>query len=249
MIKSGSIEMFRGFEYLEKDTFFHRVHAVPKIWLSLVVAVLSVISRNFITIITLFLILIVILWSSKVLGSWLSTMKSILILWLLIIALNIIYYDVFWGIFMGLKFGILLTSFSVLFQVTSIDDFADALIKLRVPPLFAFLLSTSFQFIPTLAEEDLRMTEALKARCLDLESKSLVKRVKNNIPRFILLFISGTRRALQIAEAMECRAFGAKVSFRREGTPMVKGDKAIIVAVTLTFALTLLLKYALGFNV
>lgn len=250
MIKSrGGIEVFRGFEYLEKDTFFHRVHAISKIWLALVIAALSVISRNFITIITLFLFLIMILWSSRVLRNWLTTMKSILILWLLIIALNIIYFDIFWGIFVGLKFGVLLTSFSVLFQVTSIDDFADALIKLHVPPLFAFLLSTSFRFIPTLAEEDLRMTEALKARCLDLEAKSVIKRIKNNIPRFTLLFISGTKRALQIAEAMECRAFGAKVSVRKPIVPMVNKDKAIIVATTLTFTLILLLKYHLGFNI
>ncbi|MFQ6076568.1 MAG: energy-coupling factor transporter transmembrane component T family protein [Candidatus Bathyarchaeia archaeon] len=241
--------MFRGFEYLEKDTFFHRVHAIPKIWLALVIATLSIISRNLITVIALFLFLIVILWSSEVLRNWLITMKSILILWLLIIALNVVYYDVFWGIFVGLKFGVLLTSFSVLFQVTSIDDFADALIKLHVPPLFAFLLSTSFQFIPTLAEEDMRMTEALKARCLDLEAKSIIERIKNNIPRFILLFISGTKRALQIAEAMECRAFGAKVSVRRPTVPMVKKDKAIIVATTLTFALMLLLRYHFGFDI
>jgi len=241
--------MFRGFEYLERDTFFHRLHPIPKIWLALVIAALSITSENFTTISALFLFLFLILWSSKVLKNWLITMKSILILWLLIIALNIIYYDILWGIFVGLKFGVLLTAFSVLFQVTSIDDFADALIRLRIPPLFAFLLSTSFRLVPTLAEEDLKMTEALRSRCLDLDAKDIVKRIRNNIPRFTLLFVSGTRRALQIAEAMECRAFGAKVTARRPTTPMAKRDKALVIVTTLAFALTLLLKYYFRFNI
>jgi len=235
--------MFKGFEYVEKNTFFHKLHPIPKIGITITIATLSLISNNFLSIILLFLLLITILWSSKVLKNWLLTMKSILLLWLLIIALNIIYYDIFWGMVLGLKFLVLLSSFSVLFQITSIDDFADALIRLHIPPMFAFLLSTSFRLIPTLAEEDQKMTEALKSRCLDLEAKGIVDRIRNNLPRFTLIFVTGIRRALQIAEAMECRAFGAKISVQRPNIPLKKRDKATLIITILIFLSALSLKY------
>jgi energy-coupling factor transport system permease protein len=51
--------------------------------------------------------------------------------------------------------------------------------------------------------------DAQKARGLELEKGGLLKRIRNYIPVLIPLIVSAIRRSLELAEAMESRAWGA----------------------------------------
>jgi len=51
--------------------------------------------------------------------------------------------------------------------------------------------------------------DAQKARGLELERGNFMKRVRNYIPILIPLIVSAIRRSLELAEAMESRAWGA----------------------------------------
>ena len=51
--------------------------------------------------------------------------------------------------------------------------------------------------------------DAQKARGLELEKGNFMKRVKNYIPILIPLIVGAIRRSLELAEAMESRAWGA----------------------------------------
>jgi len=51
--------------------------------------------------------------------------------------------------------------------------------------------------------------DAQKARGLELERGNFLKRIRNYIPILIPLIISAIRRSLELAEAMESRAWGA----------------------------------------
>ena len=48
---------------------------------------------------------------------------------------------------------------------------------------------------------------AQKARGADLESGSLIRRIKSLIPILVPLLISSVRRAYELADAMECRCY------------------------------------------
>jgi len=60
-----------------------------------------------------------------------------------------------------------------------------------------------------LAEEAQTIMDAQKARGLELERGNFIKKVKNYIPILIPLIVSAIRRSLELAEAMESRAWGA----------------------------------------
>jgi energy-coupling factor transport system permease protein len=110
---------------------------------------------------------------------------------------------------MTLRFVVLVESFSVFFLTTSPDHLGLALEESRVPYEFAFAFTTAVRFVPVLAEEAQTIMDAQKARGLELEKGGLLKRIRNYVPVLIPLIVSAIRRSLELAEAMESRAWGA----------------------------------------
>ena len=78
-----------------------------------------------------------------------------------------------------------------------------------MPYEFAFAFTTAVRFVPVLAEEAQTIMDAQKARGLELEKGGLLKRIRNYVPVLIPLIVSAIRRSLELAEAMESRAWGA----------------------------------------
>jgi energy-coupling factor transport system permease protein len=76
--------------------------------------------------------------------------------------------------------------------------------------------------------------DAQKARGLDLEKGGFMKRIRNYVPILIPLIVSAIRRSLELAEAMESRAWGAvKKRTNLYGLRLHRGDFALL-AITVT---------------
>ncbi|HJX02646.1 MAG TPA: energy-coupling factor transporter transmembrane component T [Candidatus Bathyarchaeia archaeon] len=130
---------------------------------------------------------------------------------------------------MTLRFIVLVESFSVFFLTTSPDHLGLALEQTRVPYEIVFAFTTAVRFVPVLAEEAQTIMDAQKARGLELERGNFLKRIRNYIPILIPLIVSAIRRSLELAEAMESRAWGAtKKRTNLYTLKMHKGDIALI---------------------
>jgi energy-coupling factor transport system permease protein len=128
-----------------------------------------------------------------------------------------------------LRFVVLVESFSVFFLTTSPDHLGLALEESRVPYEFAFAFTTAVRFVPVLAEEAQTIMDAQKARGLELEKGGLLKRIRNYVPVLIPLIVSAIRRSLELAEAMESRAWGAtKKRTNLYALKLQRGDYALI---------------------
>lgn len=133
-----------------------------------------------------------------------------------------------------LRFVVLVESFSVFFLTTSPDHLGLALEQTHVPYEFVFAFTTAVRFVPVLAEEAQTIMDAQKARGLELERGNFLKRIRNYIPILIPLIVSAIRRSLELAEAMESRAWGAtKDRTNLYVLRMHRGD-LILIAVTAT---------------
>jgi len=110
---------------------------------------------------------------------------------------------------MTLRFVVLVESFSIFFLTTSPDHLGLALEQTHIPYEFCFAFTTAVRFVPVLAEEAQTIMDAQKARGLELERGNFLKRIRNYIPILIPLIVSAIRRSLELAEAMESRAWGA----------------------------------------
>jgi energy-coupling factor transport system permease protein len=128
-----------------------------------------------------------------------------------------------------LRFIVLVESFSVFFLTTSPDHLGLALEQTHVPYEFVFAFTTAVRFVPVLAEEAQTIMDAQKARGLELERGNFLKRIRNYIPILIPLIVSAIRRSLELAEAMESRAWGAtKDRTNLYVLRMHKGDGVLI---------------------
>ena len=128
-----------------------------------------------------------------------------------------IYAEGLWNaLFMFLRIFSLVTGTGLLLTYTTtpmdltdgLESLLSPLKKLHVPVhVFAMMMSITLRFIPTLSEETEKIMNAQRARGADFSSGSLVKRAKALIPILIPLFISAINRALDLANAMECRCY------------------------------------------
>jgi energy-coupling factor transport system permease protein len=136
---------------------------------------------------------------------------------------------------MTLRFVVLVESFSVFFLTTSPDHLGLALEQTRVPYEFAFAFTTAVRFVPVLAEEAQTIMDAQKARGLELEKGGLLKRIRNYVPVLIPLIVSAIRRSLELAEAMESRAWGA--TKKRTNLYLLKLHRGDVALLAITVAL------------
>ncbi len=145
---------------------------------------------------------------------------------------------------MTLRFVVLVESFSVFFLTTSPDHLGLALEQSRVPYEFAFAFTTAVRFVPVLAEEAQTIMDAQKARGLELEKGNFLKRIRNYIPVLIPLIVSAIRRSLELAEAMESRAWGAtKKRTNLYSLRLRKGDFALILITAAIIAVSVYIRY------
>ena len=90
----------------------------------------------------------------------------------------------------------------------ALESLLSPLKKLHVPVhVFAMMMSITLRFIPTLTEETEKIMNAQKARGANFTSGNLMQRAKALIPILIPLFVSAINRALELANAMECRCY------------------------------------------
>jgi energy-coupling factor transport system permease protein len=117
--------------------------------------------------------------------------------------------------FMLLRLGFLVLGSSLMTLTTTPTQLTDALEKIMRPlnhfhvPVHevAMMISIALRFIPILLEETDRIMKAQIARGADFESGPLWQRFQNMLPILVPLFLSATRRAGELAYAMDARCY------------------------------------------
>jgi len=129
---------------------------------------------------------------------------------LIIILTNYLFSkDVKFSIAMGMRLVSMLILSAAFFTSTDATEIGDLLDDLGFPPYISFSFVMALRFIPVLAEDAQNIVAAQESRGLELTKGSLLRRIRNMIPILVPLVILAIRRAQQLAEALESRAFGS----------------------------------------
>jgi energy-coupling factor transport system permease protein len=204
------------------------------------VFVVAIIFGSILPLVALFLMQIPFVLLAGVRREWLRSLRGAMFLATFIFLTNVLFrfvsagyvfltVDVEFSVAMTLRFVVLVESFSVFFLTTSPDMLGLALEESRVPYEFSFAFTTAVRFVPVLAEEAQTIMDAQKARGLELEKGNFMKRIRNYVPVLIPLIVSAIRRSLELAEAMESRAWGAtKKRTNLYGLKLRRGDFALL---------------------
>lgn len=222
-------------QYFPTNSILHKLDSRVKIIMTVLMIVSVFIAGNIFLLSALALFIFAVMCMSRIkLGTYFRMLKSIWFVILLTSVLNLFYVKgdtplfKFWiitvysegierAVFIAVRICLLIIISSILTYTTSPTDLTDAIERLLSPLKFiglgegvhilAMMTSIALRFIPTLIEETDKIMSAQKARGAELDSGGLVSRVKAMLPILIPLLISATRRAYDLAEAMECRCY------------------------------------------
>jgi energy-coupling factor transport system permease protein len=214
------MSVFDGLKFRKVSSPIHNLDPRIKFVYVICIFVAAIMFKSIIPLAALFVMQLPFVFVAKVQKQWLRSMRGAAFLATFIFVINIVTrffaagyvftaFDIEEAAAMTLRFVVLVESFSVFFLTTSPDHLGLALEQSKVPFEFAFAFTTAVRFVPVLAEEAQTIMDAQKARGLELEKGNLMKRIRNYIPVLIPLIVSAIRRSLELAEAMESRAWGA----------------------------------------
>ncbi|MBS7647510.1 MAG: energy-coupling factor transporter transmembrane component T [Candidatus Bathyarchaeia archaeon] len=214
------MSFFDGLRFRRVSSPIHNLDPRIKFIYACVIFAVAIIFWQLLPLTVLFVMQVPLVLIAGVKREWIRSMRGAAFLASIIFLTNFIYSFIASGyavtfaslehaLAMTLRFLVLVSSFSIFFLTTSPDHLGLALEQSRVPYEFCFAFTTAVRFVPVLAEEAQTIIDAQKARGLELEKGNFLKRVRNYIPILIPLIVSAIRRSLELAEAMESRAWGA----------------------------------------
>jgi energy-coupling factor transport system permease protein len=234
------MSVFDGLKFRKVYSPIHNLDPRVKFIYVCAVFVAAILFGEILPLLVLLLMQIPFVLLAGVKKEWLRSLRGAAFLAIIIFFTNFIFSfisadyvilasNVEWAASMTLRFVVLVESFSVFFLTTSPDHLGLALELTRVPYEFAFAFTTAVRFVPVLAEEAQTIMDAQKARGLELEKGNFMKRIRNYIPVLIPLIVSAIRRSLELAEAMESRAWGAtKKRTNLYALKLHRGDVALL---------------------
>ncbi len=248
------MSVFDGLKFRRVYSPVHNLDPRIKFLYVIVVFVAAILFGEILPLIALFLLQIPFVLLARVRKQWLRSLRGATFLASFIFAVNIATKfftagymlteaDLEFSAAMTLRFVVLVESFSVFFLTTSPDHLGLALEQTRIPYEFSFAFTTAVRFVPVLAEEAQTIMDAQKARGLELEKGNFLKRIRNYVPVLIPLIVSAIRRSLELAEAMESRAWGAtKKRTNLYALKLGRGDFALLAITVCIFVLSIYIR-------
>jgi len=206
------LKAFEGLRFRKISSPVHRLDPRAKFVVSCVIFTVAVLFTELTPLIILFLLQIPIILLARVVRQWFESLKGALFLGGMIFFMNLLVgYTLIYSVAMSFRFLTLVASFSWFFLTTSPDDLGLALEQSKVPYELCFAFTTAVRFVPVLADEAQTIIDAQRSRGLELDKGNILKRIRNYLPVLIPLIVNAIRRSLELAEAMESRAFGSNV--------------------------------------
>ncbi|MFX1556045.1 MAG: energy-coupling factor transporter transmembrane component T family protein [Promethearchaeota archaeon] len=199
-----------AFRFLKKQTFIHNLDPRAKLLFAIIYTISALLFTEIIPLLLLFLTLIPIIFSGRLFKMWFKSIRGLSFLFLLVLFLNTLFLSLNFAIAMILRISIMISAFSIFFLTVDPNDLALSLISMKFPYEFAFSFSLAFRFVPTIAIEAQSIIDAQQSRGYELQKKGIINQIKNLFPLLVPLIVNSIKRAFNVAEALESRAFGSK---------------------------------------
>ncbi len=215
------------FLYLDRDSALHRLNPVTKIFGLLLIFIALMIFNHPLYLLPLFLLILLI----GAMAKSLSNLRRIWILMLILAFFSFLLWSMFfkgptllfklwflriskesllYGLGMGIRLNGMILAGLIFISCTRIEEFTAGLNRLGLPFRACFALSLAFRLVPTFALTSLTIVQAQKSRGLDLESGTLLERIRKHIPLLVPIFVYAIRNTDLLAMALESKGFGAR---------------------------------------
>ena len=252
--------------YTARDTFLHRLDPRVKILAVLFLSLLGFIMTNLIPLFTLLCFIVLLLYLTRstfskayfALKFVLRLMVLITVLWPLfdqsgtpVLAtlgpIKITEPAIWRGLTSAIRIGCLATVWYILMFTTTQRDLVRALVKMGLRYDFGLALAISLRFIPTFGFTIESIKDAQRARGLEFDKGSIIRRSRNYIAVLIPAVVYALRTAETLSLSLQSRAYGARKdrTYMQE-IRMRNSDLVSLVIVVLLFAIPAVAKFVFG---
>jgi energy-coupling factor transport system permease protein len=250
-------------EYINKNTFFHRLHPITKILWTFAVLAISFMFSSPLPIFLVILSNLLISLASGIIKEVYPIMKALFIFSLFLIVFQIFFVDDGRALFyavpyfnigkvtdIGLNMSLVMSfrmvatvsTIPMLVMSTPMTDMVVVLVeKVKVPFKYAFMFITAIRFIPTLMGEMEQIMQAQMSRGYNSDTKNPIKKFMIVVSLAIPLLVSSIKKAEKMAISMETRGFGSgpRSSFRK--IVMKKADYAALIVLLASVIISVML--------
>jgi energy-coupling factor transport system permease protein len=216
--------------YLQRDTWIHRLNPLTKLFWSLLTMTLSFLFKDPILLAALFVSIVLVAQLARILREMLPVFKGVAVFALLFLLLQIFLIPegrtlivlipgtnylritdrgVTDSLAMGIRIMAIASSFPLLLATTQVKDLVVMLVeKLKIPYTYAFMFITTLRFIPTFMNEMDQIIQAQCSRAHRLDSRNFITKFFSVCPLAIPLMVTSVKKAERLAISMETRGFG-----------------------------------------
>jgi energy-coupling factor transport system permease protein len=249
------------FQYIDGDTFVHKLNPLVKILFSVFVIVAGVINGDPLILVLLMGIPIVALFTAGMGKDVIKQGKMLLVVFAVMILITVLtvrtgemysiggigiatFDGILAGVLISMRLGAMFFAFLLLVSTTKPDDLVNTLVsRIHFPMDYALMIMITMRFIPTLQVEAKKISEAQAVRGFKPAGISDMSRIIG--PTITPLLSNSIGRAGSLGHVIELRGYRSSSKIKFTEIPLKVEDYACIAGI---FALTVgFVLYALGY--
>jgi energy-coupling factor transport system permease protein len=249
------------FQYIDGDTFVHKLNPIVKIIFSVFVILAGIVNGDPVVLILLMAIPIVALLIAGMFRDLISQGKMLVVVFIVMILITVLtvrtgtpylvsgitvatYDGLLMGVLISLRLGAMFFAFLLLVTTTKPGDLVNTLVsRLYFPMDYALMIMITMRFIPTLQVEAKKITEAQAVRGFKPAGMRDMGRIIG--PTITPLLSNSIGRAGSLGHVIELRGYRSNAKIKFTDIPLKIRDYVSILgiaALTIAFGL-----YALGY--
>ncbi len=200
-----------GFLFVRGHSIIHKLDPRIRLLISSSLFLVSLVSRSFIELLAIIIIIAIASLIGRFAKRFARSMLFTGIISFVAFLANFLLYPqpLHSAIVLAIRLFAVIGSTSIFFLTTTPDELEQVMRWFRLPRDFVMVFVIAVRFVPVLLLDALQIMDAQRSRGLEFEKGNIVRRVRNTIPILVPLLAVAVNRSLELAEAMDSRAYGA----------------------------------------
>ena len=201
----------QGFLFVRGHTVVHGLDPRVRLLMSLTLFSVALLSHSIEELAIIILIVLTIVSIAKIIKRFAKAMIFTAVIALIAFALNLFFYpsSPHQAVVFGLRLFAVISSTSLFFLTSTPDELEHVMKWLHLPSDFVMVFVIAVRFVPVLLLDALQIMDAQRSRGLEFDKGNIFQRMRNVIPIMVPLIAVALNRSLDLAEAMDSRAYGA----------------------------------------
>ena len=198
-----------GFLFSRGQTSIHKLDPRIRLQIAISLFIVGLASHSFFELLGIIALILGLVGVAKVLRRFCKSMVFTLAITAVAFIIYFFVSSPWDALIFALRLFAVIASTSVFFLTTTPDELEHVMRWMRLPSDFVMIFVIAVRFVPVILLDSIQIMDAQRSRGLEFDKGNLFQRMRNTIPILVPLIATSLNRSLDLAEAMDSRAYGA----------------------------------------